>query len=105
MFFPNTRTNSLTWRFSVENNNTWIIPVCVLAGAAAFGVAYFVMPDNKKNDPPPAFEQAAAANPNEPIVRPKQDEPKTFEPIRDEPAKVEPNKKETVKKESTLTPK
>lgn len=84
------------------NNNTWILPVALLAGAAAFGVAFYVMPGNKKNDPPPAFEQSAAANAgNDPVVRPKQEEAKSSEPIRDESVKVEPKKKETVKNEPT----
>ena len=79
-----------TPRIPVQNNNYWILPVCVVLGVGAFGVAYVVMPDNKKDVPPAAFQAAAAENPGiDPVEPARQEAPKIADPVKSEPAKQE----------------
>jgi WD40 repeat protein len=61
----------------VQNNKDWILPVCVLVGAAAAGIAYFVIPSNQQAPPAaPLFAGGPEVNNKLPI-----------EPIKIEPFK------------------
>jgi hypothetical protein len=45
----------------VNNSNSWVLPVCIGVGLAAYGASTVLTPDQKKGDAPPPLEPFVAA--------------------------------------------